>query len=60
MHFLGARDEILLHPLSGMAMNAILVGLVAGIPINVSESTESCVYVVRAGRGLIVPDMPWH
>lgn len=68
--FLGPRDDvpqllaaadILLHPaLSETAGNAILEGLVAGIPVIVSESAGFSMHVARADGGLVVSDIPWH
>ncbi|ABA88523.1 glycosyltransferase [Syntrophotalea carbinolica DSM 2380] len=59
-HLLAAAD-ILLHPaLSETAGNAILEGLVAGIPVVVSESAGFSVHVARADGGLVVSDIPWH
>lgn len=70
VRFLGPRDDvplllsaadILLHPaLSETAGNAILEGLVAGVPVIVSESAGFSVHVAQAGGGLVVPDTPWR
>jgi UDP-glucose:(heptosyl)LPS alpha-1,3-glucosyltransferase len=70
VRFLGPRDDvplllaaadILLHPaLTETAGNAILEGLVAGVPVIVSESAGFSVHVARAGGGLVVPDIPWR
>lgn len=69
LRFLGARDDvpsllgaadILLHPaLSETAGNAILEGLVAGIPVIVSESAGFSTHVAKADGGVVVPDCPW-
>jgi UDP-glucose:(heptosyl)LPS alpha-1,3-glucosyltransferase len=68
--FLGPRDDVpallaaadmLLHPaLSETAGNAILEGLVAGLPVIVSESAGFSIHVARSGGGLVVPDLPWR
>jgi UDP-glucose:(heptosyl)LPS alpha-1,3-glucosyltransferase len=70
VHFFGPRDDvpvllaaadILLHPaLTETAGNAILEGLVAGVPVIVSESAGFSLHVARASGGLVVPDIPWR
>jgi UDP-glucose:(heptosyl)LPS alpha-1,3-glucosyltransferase len=57
--FLGVAD-ILLHPaLSETAGNAILEGLVAGIPVVVSQSAGFSAHVTNADGGVVIPDNPW-
>lgn len=70
VRFIGPRDDvplllsaadILLHPArTETAGNAILEGLVAGVPVIVSESAGFSVHVAQAGGGRVVPDIPWR
>jgi UDP-glucose:(heptosyl)LPS alpha-1,3-glucosyltransferase len=69
VRFLGARKDVpellaaadvLLHPaLSETAGNAILEGMVAGLPIVVSNSAGFSFHVDKAGGGMLVRDDPW-
>jgi UDP-glucose:(heptosyl)LPS alpha-1,3-glucosyltransferase len=69
IRFLGARDDVpellaisdfLLHPaVSETAGNAILEGLVAGIPVIVSQSAGFSYHVAEAGGGMVIPDTLW-
>jgi|LGVD01.1.fsa_nt_gb UDP-glucose:(heptosyl)LPS alpha-1,3-glucosyltransferase len=70
VRFIGPRDDvplllsaadILMHPaLTETAGNAILEGLVAGVPVIVSESAGFSVHVAKAGGGRVVSDTPWR
>ncbi len=57
---LGAAD-ILFHPaVVETAGNAILEGMVAGLPVIVSASAGFSAHVARAGAGLVVDDQPFQ
>lgn len=57
---LGAAD-ILFHPaVVETAGNAILEGMVAGLPVIVSASAGFSAHVARAGGGLVVDDQPFE
>ncbi len=58
--FLAAAD-MLLHPArSETAGNAIIEGLVAGLPVLVTESCGFSFHVQAADAGLLIPDEPYE
>lgn len=70
VHFLGGRSDVpdllaaadgMLHPaLVETAGNAILEGMVAGLPVLVSASAGFSYHVERAGAGILIADRPYR